>query len=57
MNPAQIAESDANQRKMLREAISHSMSPLKRNRLSTWGLTAYILGAILGLVAALLAIA
>lgn len=57
MNPAQIAESDANQRRMLREAIGHSMSPLKRNRLSSWGLIAYVLGAILGLVAALLAIA
>jgi drug/metabolite transporter superfamily protein YnfA len=57
LSPAQIAESDANQRRMLREAIGHSMSPLRRNRLSTWGLIAYVLGAILGLVAALLAIA
>ena len=57
MSSAQVAQSDANQRRKLREAVGHSMSGLSRNRLSSWGLIAYVVGAIFGMLAALLAVA
>jgi hypothetical protein len=49
-------QAERNEKNFVRSAFTNAMSPLRPNRVTKFGLLAYVLGAILGLVAALIAL-